>query len=37
MMSELIFRYQELNQQKPLFLPIIAYTLSATKLEIRAK
>jgi hypothetical protein len=26
-----------LNQQKPLFLPIIAYTLSTTKLEIRAK
>jgi hypothetical protein len=25
------------NQQKPLFLPIIAYTLSTTKLEIRAK
>jgi hypothetical protein len=23
--------------QKPLFLPIIAYTLSSTKLEIRAK
>jgi hypothetical protein len=26
-----------LNQQKHLFLPIIAYTLSSTKLEIRAK
>jgi hypothetical protein len=26
-----------LNQQKPLFLPIMAYTLSTTKLEIRAK
>jgi hypothetical protein len=26
-----------LNQQKPLFLPVIAYTLSTTKLEIRAK
>jgi hypothetical protein len=26
-----------LNQQNPLFLPIIAYTLSTTKLEIRAK
>jgi hypothetical protein len=25
------------DQQKPLFLPIIAYTLSTTKLEIRAK
>jgi hypothetical protein len=25
------------NQQKPLFLPIMAYTLSTTKLEIRAK
>jgi hypothetical protein len=24
-----------LNQQKPLFLPIIAYTLSTTTLEIR--
>jgi hypothetical protein len=29
--------YPYLNQQKPLFLPIIAYTLSTTKLEIRAK
>jgi hypothetical protein len=29
--------YPYLNQQKPLFLPIIAYTLSSTKLEIRAK
>jgi hypothetical protein len=26
-----------LNQQNPLFLPIIAYTLSTTQLEIRAK
>jgi hypothetical protein len=26
-----------LNQQKPLFLPITAYALSSTKLEIRAK
>jgi hypothetical protein len=26
-----------LNQQKPLVLPIIAYTLSSTKLEIEAK
>jgi hypothetical protein len=26
-----------LCQQKPLFLPIMAYTLSLTKLEIRAK
>jgi hypothetical protein len=25
------------NQQKPLLLPIIAYTLSTTKLEIRVK
>jgi hypothetical protein len=29
--------YPYLNQQKHLFLPIIAYTLSTTKLEIRAK
>jgi hypothetical protein len=29
--------YPYLNQQNPLFLPIIAYTLSTTKLEIRAK
>jgi hypothetical protein len=29
--------YPYLNQKKPLFLPIIAYTLSPTKLEIRAK
>jgi hypothetical protein len=26
-----------LNQQKPLVLPVIAYTLSSTKLEIRTK
>jgi hypothetical protein len=29
--------YSYLNYQKPLFLPIIAYTLSSTKLERRAK
>jgi hypothetical protein len=28
---------EEINQQKSLFLPIMAYTLSTTKLEIRAK
>jgi hypothetical protein len=28
---------QSVNQQKPLFLPVIAYTVSTTKLEIRAK
>jgi hypothetical protein len=32
-----LYSYPYLNQQKPLFLPIIAYTLSTTKLEIRAK
>jgi hypothetical protein len=32
-----LYSYSYLNQQKPLFLPIIAYTLSTTKLEIRAK
>jgi hypothetical protein len=31
------YSYPYLNWQKPLFLPIIAYTLSTTKLEIRAK
>jgi hypothetical protein len=30
-------KYPYLNQQNPLFLPIIAYTLSTTKLEIWAK
>jgi hypothetical protein len=30
-------KFKKINQQKPLFLPIIAYTLSTTKLEIRAK
>jgi hypothetical protein len=29
------YSYPYLNQQKPLFLPIIAYTLSSTKLAIR--
>jgi hypothetical protein len=32
-----LYSYPYLNQQKPLFLPIIAYTFSSTKLEIRAK
>jgi hypothetical protein len=32
-----LYSYPYLNQQKPLFLPIIAYTLSSTKLEIRKK
>jgi hypothetical protein len=32
-----LYSYPYLNQQKPLFLPMIAYTLSSTKLEIRAK
>jgi hypothetical protein len=32
-----LYSYPYLNQQKPLFLPIIAYTLSTTKLEIRSK
>jgi hypothetical protein len=32
-----LYSYPYLNQQKPLFLPIIAYTLSTTKLEIKAK
>jgi hypothetical protein len=32
-----LYSYLYLNQQKPLFLPIIAYTLASTKLEIRAK
>jgi hypothetical protein len=35
--NEALYSYPYLNQQKPLFLPIIAYTLSTTKLEIRAK
>jgi hypothetical protein len=35
--SVYVYSYPYLNQQKPLFLPIIAYTLSTTKLEIRAK
>jgi hypothetical protein len=36
-MSQCPVSYPYLNQQKPLFLPIIAYTLATTKLEIRAK
>jgi hypothetical protein len=32
-----LYSYPYLNQQKPLFLLITAYTLSTTKLEIRAK
>jgi hypothetical protein len=35
--SQLLYSYPYLNQQKPLFLPIIAYIVSSTKLEIRAK
>jgi hypothetical protein len=35
--SNSLYSYPYLNQQKPLFLPSIAYTLSTTKLEIRAK
>jgi hypothetical protein len=34
---DFVYSYPYLNQQNPLFLPIIAYTLSTTKLEIRAK
>jgi hypothetical protein len=32
-----MYSYPYLNLQKPLVLPIIAYTLSLTKLEIKAK
>jgi hypothetical protein len=32
-----LYSYPYLNWQKPLVFPIIAYTLSSTKLEIRAK
>jgi hypothetical protein len=32
-----LYSYPYLNQQNPLFLPIIASTLFTTKLEIRAK
>jgi hypothetical protein len=32
-----LYSHPYLNQQKPLSLPDIAYTLSTTKLEIRAK
>jgi hypothetical protein len=32
-----LYSYPYLNQQNPLSLPVIAYTLSTTKLEIRAK
>jgi hypothetical protein len=32
-----LYSYPYLNYQKPLVLPIIAYMLSSTKLEIRAK
>jgi hypothetical protein len=32
-----LYSYPSLNLQKPLVLPVIAYTLSSTKLEIRAK
>jgi hypothetical protein len=34
---ESAYSYPYLNQQKPLVLPNITYTLSSTKLEIRAK
>jgi hypothetical protein len=32
-----LYSYPYLTWQKPLFLPIITYTLSSTKLELRAK
>jgi hypothetical protein len=32
-----LYNYPYLNWQKPLVLPITAYTLSSTKLEIRVK
>jgi hypothetical protein len=32
-----LYSYPYLNKQKPLVLPIIAYILSSTKLEIRSK
>jgi hypothetical protein len=32
-----LYSYPYVNQQKPLVLPINVYTLSSTKLEIRAK
>jgi hypothetical protein len=32
-----LYSYPYLNYQKPLVLPVAAYTLSSTKLEIRAK
>jgi hypothetical protein len=35
--ANFLYSYPYLNQQKPLVLPIIAYTLSSTKLEIKAK
>jgi hypothetical protein len=31
-----LYSYPYLNPEKPLLLPIVAYTLSSTKLEIRA-
>jgi hypothetical protein len=34
---DVMLKKAELCSKKPLFLPIIAYTLSSTKLEIRAK
>jgi hypothetical protein len=37
MLVNSLYSYPYLNQQKHLFLPIIGYTLSSTKLEIRTK
>jgi hypothetical protein len=37
MQVNFLYSYPYLNEQKPLVFPIITYTLSTTKLEIRAK
>jgi hypothetical protein len=37
MLGIFLYSYPYLNQQKPLVFPIIAYTLSSTKLEIMGK
>jgi hypothetical protein len=37
MQANSLYSYPYLNQQKLLVLPIIAYALSSTKLEIRAE
>jgi hypothetical protein len=37
MLVNSLYSYPYFNWQKPLVLPIIAYSLSSTKLEIRAK